>query len=63
MKPGRNEGPEGWDCSMKVSVHFINVCPLKEPNFQPLWRASLPIWSHFEHSGTKMGTSDNEALY
>ncbi len=43
--------------------HFINVCPLKKPNFQPLWHASLPSWSHFEHSGTKMGSPDNEALY
>ncbi len=48
---------------MKVSVHFINVCPLKKPIFQPLWHATLPSWSHFEHSGTKMGSPDNEPLY
>ena len=55
----------GWDCSVKVSVLFINVCPLKKPNFQPLqplWHASLPSWSHFEHSSAKMGIPDNEPL-
>ncbi len=63
VKLGRNDGPRGWDCPMKVSVHFINVCPLKKPNFPHLWCAFLPSWSHFEHSGTKMGCPDNEALY
>ncbi len=32
-------------------------------NFQPVWRASLSSWSHFEHSSTKMGSPDNEPLY
>ncbi len=63
MKPGGNDGPGGWDCSMKVSVHFINICPLKKPNFQPLWHASLSSWSCFEHCDIKMGSPDNEALY
>ena len=63
VKSGGNDGPGGLDCSMKVSVHFINICPLKKPNFQPLWHASLSRWPPFEHSGTKMGSPDNEALY
>ena len=60
---GGKDGPEGWDCPMKVSVHFINICPLKKPNFLPHWRASLSSWSCFEHSSSKMGSPDNEALH
>ncbi len=63
MKPGGKDGPEGQDCSVKVSVHFINVCSLKKPNFQPVWRASLSRWPLFEHCDIKMGSPDNEALY
>ncbi len=63
VKPGGNGGPGDQDSSVNISVHFINVCPLKKPNFQPLWRASLSRWPPFEHSGTKMGSPDNEALY
>ncbi len=63
MKPGENDGPGGRDCSVKVSVHFINVCPLKKPNFQPVWHASLSRWPPFEHRHIKMGSPDNEPLY
>ncbi len=37
--------------------------PLKKSNFQPLWCTSLSSWSCFEHSSTKMGSPNNEALY
>ncbi len=49
VKPGGNGEPGDWDCSMKVSVHFINICPLKKPIFQPLWHA-LSSWSCSDHS-------------
>ncbi len=33
MKPGGNDEPKGWDCSVKVSVHFISVGSLKKNKF------------------------------
>ena len=36
-------------------VHFINVYPLKKPNFYSVW-LSLSRWLQFEHSSTKMGS-------
>ena len=30
-----NDGPGGWNCSMKISVHFISIYPLKKSNFCP----------------------------
>ncbi len=63
VTPGGNNGPGGWDCSMKISVHFINVCPLKKPNFQPLWCATPSSWSQFEHCTIKMGIPNIEPLY
>ncbi len=32
-RPCGNDGPGGWDCPIKFSVHFINVFPLKKVNF------------------------------
>ena len=63
MNPGGNGVPGGQDSSVKISVHFITVYPLKKPNFSSVWHGPSLTWVPFEHSITKMGSLDNQPLY
>ncbi len=50
---GTSQAGQGcWDCSMKISVHFIHGYPMNKPNFSSVWRGPLSRWP-FEHSSTQ----------
>ena len=63
MNPGGNVGPGGQDSSVKISVHFINVYPLKKPKFSSVWPGPSFRWLPFEHSSIKTGSLDIQPLY
>ncbi len=48
VNPCGNDGPGGWDCSMKISVNFIHVYPLKKSYFCSVWHEPLSRWPSFE---------------